>query len=150
MIRIVPFQVEHIRLIGPPIHDIAGIDAMKTNMDGWAALLKNCGPAFSAVLEDGRIIGSAGLIRFQPWRATAWAYIGALALDHPFLVHRKVLRGLNMLMLENGIKRVEAEVQAGDGKAIEWIRRLGFKHEGDMPGCGPNGEVYSRYGKVVT
>lgn len=149
MIHIRAYRPEDIEAAGPPTHDIAGFTAYADHIKDYAKYLKMWGPAFTAVSDEEGVLGSAGIIRFLPWRCSAWVYIGEKALAHPFLIHRKVKRGLDMLMRENGIHRAESEVLATDSKAVAWILRLGFRFEGEMKNCGPNGETYERWAKCV-
>ena len=148
LISILPFQPRDIELIGPPSHDIANFEAYRDHIPEYASWLKMWGPAFSAWDED-KVLGSAGLIRIAPWRASVWVYLGQDVLAKKFLLHRKIVRGLKQLVEEHNIHRLDAEVLATDERAISWIEKLGFIFEGDKPGVGPNGETYKGFGRYL-
>lgn len=109
---------------------------------GWH--YRNGGPAYSGWL-DGHLVGCAGLV--IPWqgRAEGWAVFTPFGRQHAGLVHRAVYRGLQRLIKEHGLRRIQGDTFATYLTGCRWLERLGFERESLMPLYGPNGETFARY-----
>lgn len=102
-------------------------------------------PAFTGLIE-GTVAACAGIDLFE-WGGvgSAWAAIGPLGRQHSLLVARGVLRGLQDLIRQHGLVRVEADALADFARARRWLGWMGFEDEGVMRLRGPRGETMIRY-----
>lgn len=147
MISIRPFQPEHLKRIGNPQHDLLSLGSVLTDRYGQG--LKAAGPAFTGFDADGPI-ACAGLILYWPGVASAWAYLGENRFhEHRFSAHRAVKRGLDQLIKDYNLHRVQTEVAEDDERAQRWARGLGFVYEGRMPMFGAHRETYLRYARLI-
>ena len=141
MFQILPFEPHHISLIGPVSHDWHTVTYLAES-PSYAKTLQSMGPSFTA-FRCGKAIGAAGLIFIWEGFAQAWAYIGLQRIGHQEF--RALRDGLNLLMEEHRLRRVQTEVLTEHEAAHRMIRRLGFKSEAEMPCFGVKGETYTRY-----
>ena len=102
-------------------------------------------PAFTALI-DGELAACAGIDLFE-WSpvGTAWAFIGPLGRAHSVSIVRAVLRGLQDLIRQHGLVRVEADALADFHGARRWLGWMGFEDEGMKRLRGPQGENMIRY-----
>lgn len=101
-------------------------------------------PAFTARL-DGALLACAGISVHWQGLGTAWAIVTPLGCRHALRVHRAVVRGLRQIIADQGLRRVQAEVDADHRPARRWVEALGFVEEAFMPSYGPSGEPFIRY-----
>lgn len=102
--------------------------------------------AFTAE-HEGVPIACAGLVLHWRGLASAWALFADEARRHSLPLHRAVLRGLDTLTRQHGLRRVEATTREDYVTGQAWLERLGFRLEGRMPHYGPDGETHLRYVK---
>lgn len=100
----------------------------------YAVALKEMGPCFTAI-EDGRILGCAGVIKQWENRAIAWSLLSGEIGNDFVRVHRAVARFLELCEFN----RVEAFVDANFEQGHRWIKMLGFHEEGYMEQFNPDG-----------
>ena len=124
--RIIPFQAGHVETLE--------IASETVSLDDRAALMKEAvlGPAWTAVMDDGQVIGSAGLRPVADRRGCffAWAVFGPLLHSHRFSIHRHVYRFLHTLNGLEDYDRIEATIDLGNSRAREWAWSLGFRPTG--------------------
>ena len=121
--KIVPFEVGHVATLE--------ITSESVSLDDRQALMEEAvmGPAWTAVTDEGKVIGSAGLRPIAGRRGCyfAWATFGPLLHSHRFSIHKHVYRFLHTL---NGLEdygRIEATIDLGNDRAREWAWSLGFR-----------------------
>lgn len=145
--EIIPFEVEHLEAIQPRSFEGSELGSL----EDWrerAKLYKRAGPAFTGVI-DGQIMGSCGLIILWPGVAEGWMVSTNLVAKLPLTFHRAVTRGMDRLIKENGLRRIQVAIHADHKKSRNWITRLGFFYEGQMVSYGPDGSDYHRYGRTT-
>lgn len=117
---LVPFQAEHLRYL---INRDTGI------CDPWAmALQKMSGPALTAI-DDGVVIGCAGIVVAWPGVGMAWMVLDAHIDQHGAWMTKMVRRFLNDAINYYRLHRIEAVVFADNSRNQRWIERLGFTRE---------------------
>ncbi len=146
MVEIVPFKRGHIAPLDVSRND-AGAFRKVAGRNDYLDRLEASTAAFSGFC-NGEYLGSAGLCVLWPGVAEGWMILSPAVDRHRKSFHSCVSRKFLTLVKELGLHRVQATVLRGDYRAAEWIRRLGFEYEGDMPGYGPDMSTYMRYGRV--
>jgi RimJ/RimL family protein N-acetyltransferase len=139
--KIIPFEPEHLKDI-----KVQGgqLDWQLYNYETYGAELKKAGMAYTAVDNEGRIIGCAGIIKIWTGRGEAWALFGGGWQRHYIGITKAVLRGLRL----SNLRRIEANVRADFDKAQAWITYLGFNEEGYMRKYGADGADFIRYARI--
>lgn len=98
-------------------------------------------PAY-AIEHRGAVVACCGIASFYPGSGEAWALVHPNA---PAVVYRYI-RDVWITARDSGIfRRIQANVNGDDPKAIRLAEHLGFVEEGRMPRFGPKGETYVRY-----
>ena len=151
MIRAVKFEAWHyVVLFEKTMQFSTGIglpDPVKI-----ACRLAEDGRAYSGVTEKNELVGCAGIL--IPWagRGIAWAMLDKALLTGPARdrigVQRHVRRLFEVIIAEEGLVRVEADVQPSFTLAHAWVKALGFVPESEMPEF-RNGETFTRYVRLV-
>ncbi len=113
------------------------------DLDKYASLLIECGPAFALVAEK-EVWGCAGVCEIGSHRATAWALIHEEIGTRFFAFHKAVLSFLN----ECKYQRVEMATSDRSVKSERWAEMLGFKWEGCMEKYFPDGSMGNLYARV--
>jgi hypothetical protein len=138
VIAIVPFEVGHLARIEPPL-----VSPGRAAAHPPASVI---GPAFTAIAEDGAVLGCAGVV-VHGSVGEAWAVLSDEARRRPLFLHRRVKRGLAAIVREHGLLRVEAAAHGDHPAAQSWLRRLGFREDGAEPNYLGTGHTYVRYVK---
>lgn len=101
--------------------------------------------SFTALAADDHVVGCAGLIRLDPWRALVWAIFAPnLPLRAWPAIRDKC--DLHLKLAEaDGIHCIEAEVAVEFLAGHRFVRGLGFKFTGINPGRAANGGLFVRY-----
>jgi len=74
--------------------------------------------------------------------------MGSRGYDIPLLVARYSKRGLDAIIRDNKIRRVQASVSVVDDVAVRFAEWMGFDEEGVMRAYGLDGSDYYRYARV--
>lgn len=85
----------------------------------------NAGPAHTLTV-DGEVLACAGLIAWNRFRATSWAFLSHEVRKHFLPGHLFVKQFLR----ESDFKRIEAFVDVDFEKSMKWLPTLGFKPDG--------------------
>ena len=101
------------------------------------------GPALT-VFEGDRVILSGGIASINARHGVLWAVLSPLAGRHMLFLHRGVKRFIDC----QPVKRLEATTELGFWHGCRWLKLLGFKYEGKMPGFGDAGETHLRFGMI--
>lgn len=147
MFEIRPFEPEHILAITPREPD-ASIAAGLPDLMEIAKLQKSLGPAFTG-FWNGRAVAAAGLNIVWPRVAEGWAYTSELVRRHPCFFHRSIKRELERLITAHNLHRVQVHIPRSHSVSQEWIMRLGFEFESELPKYGQDGETYFCFAKVL-
>lgn len=89
--------------------------------------------------ERSNVIGMMGVWPLWPGVGRAWSMLTPALLRRPKSLHRYALSQLLWAEENLGLRRVESVVEDGNPAAHRWIKRLGFRHEAEMPHYGLNG-----------
>jgi hypothetical protein len=139
--EIVPFKAEHYTALFDKYY------VMRHGLDPNAVgrVFEEMGPAFSGFYQ-GKLLACGGVV--IPWTGLgeAWCAVsrdihllGAMAT---FVRMEQIFKSI---ISENHLRRVHADVDAGNRQSMKFVEHLGFKPEFKMYQFGPNGETYIRY-----
>lgn len=140
--RIVPLEAWHL--------DAIELQPAQRNLQGvlrtaeYREALLCCPVAFTAIDEDEKVVGSAGLIPIWPGREIAWTLLSDCGPVQFVNVHRAV----KALLDGREMRRIEMTVDAHHASAHRWARLLGFRKEGRMRAFTPDGRDADLYARV--
>jgi RimJ/RimL family protein N-acetyltransferase len=140
MNEIVPFEVRHLDTI---MLQPAQQQFFSYFDPSYAEALKVSGPCFTAI-NNGRVLGCAGLVKQWENRAIAWALLSGNVGKDFIKVHRAVARFLDLCEF----RRVEAFVDVNFVQGHRWIEMLGFSPEGYMRQFNPDGGDAMMYARL--
>lgn len=138
MIRLVPFELEHLVDIDPPLLTAEQCKILKP-------FFRQRGPAYSGIAND-KVLGCAGVI-VEGNVGFAWLALSDRIRQRPMMLHRAVKRGLEQVEEKLSLQRLEAQVHCEFEQGRRWVERLGFKLAGDLPNFAGSGETYLRFVK---
>lgn len=92
-----------------------------------------------------RVVMCGGVATSNGRHGLLWALVSETAGRHMLELHRGVTR---FLRDHARVQRLEATVEFGFFPGCRWLRLLGFRYEGLMPGYGDRGETHLRFGRV--
>jgi Acetyltransferases, including N-acetylases of ribosomal proteins len=141
-----PLTPEDLEIIIPRAFEAREM-AMIGNLPARVAACWEHGAAYCGWL-GGDILACAGVTLLWRGVGAAWCITSPLVARHPLSFHRAVRRMLDLLEASLGLHRVQVEVQGDHFVSQRWVERLGFEFEGFMPGYGPDGSRYVRFGRV--
>ena len=145
-LQIVPFDPEHLRQLTPRSFEGTEMELLGDYVERSRQYLK-LGPAYTGII-DGQIMMCAGV--FPLWRGVAetWLVTTPLVPQYPVCFHRAISRMLAILEKGMDLWRIQTALHWRHKVSHKWVKRLGFRWEGEMPGYGPDGETYIRFGRV--
>lgn len=138
--RIVPFRPEHAQALRLRPFDDLCLAALGPGLDR-AALWRfyhAAGPGFTA-LDGDAVVACGGVVLPRPGEGEGWALTGPSVPRFALSFHRAFVRLLPAIVRECGLARVTTLVHARHAVSRRWLRRLGFREEGLLPGPGNNG-----------
>lgn len=144
--RVVPFEAWHVGAMRPAMAaqaDLAGADGQ-----ALARVCEAAGAGFSLIGPAGGFLAASGVHLLWPGVAEGWAFIAEQASRHGLAVARAVTEGLDGLMLEHALHRVQAHVHAGSPDARRLVEWLGFTLEGVARKYGSDGSDYLIFARV--
>ena len=99
--------------------------------------------------EEGGVVLAVVGVAYK-WRGVGevWTLLSDDAKGRGIALSLGVTRFIAMLHRERGYCRLQATAEHGDAVAAEWLRRLGFEHEGTMAAYAPNGSTHELYARV--
>ena len=138
-----PFQPIHIDILkaqgvqGSQVQEVSHVPA------SCASVQRPLGPAVTA-RAGGKILLCGGVVTIGSYMGIGWAVLSKDAWLYMTPLHYATKRFLDA----SGLRRIEATVEEGFTEGCRWMRLLGFKFEGNMPGYGTKGETHLRFGRV--
>ena len=146
--RLIPFAPAHAEaLLADQLND--GCPEIADDWSAWIGDLVNPDMAFTGI-ENGHLIGSAGLIGIWPGVSEAW-FVGSWRLNTSAVAGaRATRRKLNDLMRVHHLHRIQAVVRNDWPAARRFARWLGMKEEGLMIMYGADKQDYMRVAKTIT
>ena len=147
MIKVVPFEPEHI--IGmDPLMDDAYTMTLCNNKE-YLAALKKLGPAFSGFTKDGKCVGAAGVRQINAKAYEGWAL---LAKDSKKQI-KAILQSIDLFIKNyfefDAADRFQATVNLEYVQGHRFARLLKFQPEGILHNY-ENGKDYMMYARVNT
>ena len=113
----------------------------------WANKLIHNGMAFTGV-ENGHLVGAAGLAPLWEGVAEGWFLGGWRLHDNKFAAIRIIRRELDRMVKENNLHRLQCVVRTDWPEAQKFIEFLGWESEGVMKKYTFDKIDYIRYAKV--
>lgn len=139
--KVIPFNHEHMSVIRLQERN-KGFDVFDT-----VELFKELEmfESFTAIEEDGTILGCAGVVKMNINRAIAWSYLSEESKHKMFALTKAVKRFFEIC----GYNRIEMHVDCDFKEAHHWARMLGFEMECErMRQFSPDGRDCALYAKV--
>jgi GNAT superfamily N-acetyltransferase len=147
MIKVVPYKKELLAgwyyngaecpMFDGPGEVLARIDEFATK-----------GRAFIGYLEDGSIVGVAGIFLENAWGgAYSWSFINQEGQKLGAI--KAILEFEKELVAEMGIKRLQTLCSEACQATSLWMKALQYEREGLLKKAGPNGENLVLYAKVT-
>ena len=140
-----------------PAHAYAIIDERIRKHDLWLTEVPGCEewplkwaehPAYTLVI-DGEIIICGGIM-LMDWRCgEAWTLFADNFQKYPIAVFKTCKYVIEKISKERNLKRVQAIVEPTVNGGRAFIERLGFQEEGLLRSCGPKGEDYIMFAKII-
>lgn len=140
--QIEPFQAAHMLALDPQEAQRPHLRWMNSSIAEAASAFFS----FTAVDEQGRIIGCAGIAPAESGDLVAWAVFSSLIERHALAITRAVKSGLDL----HAARRVVAHIHPDHVKAASFAKRLSFKFEEARADLHPGGmtlHVYVREGR---
>jgi RimJ/RimL family protein N-acetyltransferase len=147
-VRLIPFVPAHAEaLLADDLNE--GCPEIVDDWSAWIGDLVNPDMAFTGI-ENGHLVGSAGLIKIWPGVSEAW-FVGSWRLNNNVMAGaRATRRKLDELMKAHELHRIQAVVRADWPTARRFARYLGMKDEGVMKQYGSDRMDYMRVAKTIT
>lgn len=144
MYEIKPYEKEHLLAlkVDPGMWDLINF----IGFDTLANSINSKGPVYSGFADD-KLVVIGGINIMWPGVGEAWAMLAASYREHGFWLHRNVVKILKTVENDLKLERLQAVVLKGHWAGIEWVDRLGFQYEGEMPKYF-KGRDYLRYAKI--
>jgi RimJ/RimL family protein N-acetyltransferase len=143
--QIIPFEFAHLVALQPrefEARELAQLNDWEERTREYQAK----GSAYTGIIGD-QIMGCAGIFLLWPGMAEVWAVTTPLVTTHTMAFHRTISRGLDVVERTMRLHRIQVAIHVDHFVSQKWIRRLGFKAEGSMPGYGPDGATYMRFAR---
>lgn len=147
MIKVIPFEPEHIFGMKPLIKD-GELEQALTNME-YLKCLKQYGVAYSGFTKDGTCVGAAGVRQINLKTFEGWAILS----EDSHKNIKSILRAVDLFIqnyFEYGVAdRFQATVRLSYEKGHRFAKLLKFEPEGILKNY-ENGEDFMIYGRVNT
>ena len=145
MIKVIPFEPEHIMGIKPLIND----EAMQrlVNDSAYLKLLKQLGPAYSGFTLEGQCVGAAGIKQVTGTTVEGWAVLAEDSKKYSKSIIRAIDLFIQNYFNHNAADRFQVTVKLDFAKGHRLARILKFKPEGILHNY-EYGEDYMMYGRA--
>jgi hypothetical protein len=135
MIKVVPFEMEHLEQLLPKLREH---DAMVVRLHGGFGSmhrlfgkLEKCAIINSFMCED-EVVAIWVFLQKWPGVAQCSAWTGTAVERMPKEFWKACVRGLESAQEAIGLHRLEAHVRADHPHGFKWLQKLGFEVEGIM------------------
>lgn len=145
--QITEYEPEHARTIIKMNERSQEAWIKKGDIDKWCLACKTGGPAYTLIVEDVPVV-CAGVILNEWGRAEAWSLLSNAFYKHKIKAYRAIKAGLDSIVIENKLTRIQATVDSNSPEAIDFIECLGFEYEGRLRQYGPNREDYLMFSRI--
>jgi len=100
--------------------------------------------------DDGTPVACSGVMEFWEGVAEGWLNVSCDALKkHPIRITREIIRHLQVLIKDLGIRRLQCRVRTDFPLGIKFVERLGWKPEGVLEGFAPDGQDCIMYAMMI-
>lgn len=145
---VMPFLPDHLRIMEPRARECE-LFGVTGGPEGFAARAME-GTAYTALIEDGTVVGALGVMPFLPRGrfsgevGHAWGVFSPLLPQYRKSIYASVKKFLTYVMDFNEYRRIQATTQHGHPEAERFVQHLGFVLEtpAGMRGYGHEGETY--------
>lgn len=145
MIKVIPFEPEHIMGIKPLINDATMLQLV--NDSAYLKLLKQLGPAYSGFTPEGQCVGAAGIKQVTGTTVEGWAVLAEDSKKYSKSIIRAIDLFIQNYFKHNAADRFQATVKMNFTKGHRLARILKFKPEGILHSY-EYGEDYMMYGRI--
>lgn len=143
MTKVVPLKIHHLESLNKS-NRLLPREALNPKVFGEMAVHD----LSFALVEDGEVLGAAGAFVIWDGVAELWASISMDLRKRPMLLHKTVVKYIDVIQKKGNFHRLQFIVLRGFIEAESWAQALGFMHEGVLHNYGPGKETYRRYAKV--
>ena len=113
----------------------------------WVKGWKDGGPAYTLII-DGEIVMSAGVVLMDWNRGEAWTLFTTLLDKYPLTAIKQIKKYLEMIVVRNRLKRLQALIDPEYKPGVKFIEFLGFENEGRLRAYGPKNEDYLMFSRI--
>lgn len=100
--------------------------------------------AFTALAAE-QPVAVGGIYRMEHWRGLAWSVLAHDIAPRALVLVRRRAREALALAHADGMHTIETEVALGFVGGHTWVRSLGFRFAGVVPGYNGDGACFVRY-----
>lgn len=147
MIKVIPFEPEHIMGMEPLMDDACTKAIMQSSE--YLQALKQLGPAYSGFTDEGKCVGAAGVKQINAKTYEGWALLAIDSKQHI----KSILRAVELFMQNffdyDVADRFQATVKMNFTQGHRFAKLLGFKPEGILHNYDQN-EDYMMYARINT
>ena len=147
MIKVIPFEPEHIMGM-EPLMDDACTKAMMQSIE-YLQALKRLGPAYSGFTDDGKCVGAAGVKQINAKTYEGWALLAVDSKQHIKSILRAVELFVQNFFDYDVADRFQATVKMNFPQGHRFAKLLSFKPEGILHNYDQN-EDYMMYARTNT
>jgi hypothetical protein len=101
------------------------------------------------IIVDEKIVACAGVYVTILGTGEAWTLFSNDLYKYPKSIYKAIKEGLERVIEEKKLRRVQAQVGFDNSTAQSFIKHLGFTYEGTMRKAGPNGENMLLYARIT-
>lgn len=147
MIKVIPFEPEHIKGLELLIADKETVALC--NSPECLQTLKDIGPCYTAMTQDGRVIGAAGVRPITLKTFEAWAIVGKEAKIYAKSFVKAINQFMQTMFENDAADRFQATVRMSFPEGHRFVRILKFLPEGILKNY-DMGEDYMMYSRINT
>ncbi len=140
-----------------PMHAFAIIDEKIRRHDLWLTEIPGCEtwpfkwaehPAYTLVVNEEIVL--CGGIMLLDWNCgEAWTLFADNFKKYPIACFKACKYVIEQISKEHNLRRVQAIVSPDLNGGRSFTERLGFQEEGLLRSCGPSGEDYLIFSKII-
>jgi len=132
-----PAHLDQIEISQPEILAAAQTMDVAKMIDHQATM----GPSATTFL-DGKPVAVFGMVPIWSGVGEAWMIADDAARKHPIRMTKIARLVMDILMISEGLRRLQITVRTTDRRAEKWARAIGFEQEAVLRAYGPDGVDY--------
>ena len=144
-VKVVPFEVAHLKLMDIREHELTGILTLK-DIEVRLEALQALGEG-GTLIYKGVILGALGF--FEMWQGVCevWVIPSTHITEYGLVFAKKIKEYLQMLQQVKNFHRIQVTALA-DARHERWLTWLGFKSEGTLEKYSMKQQNYKIWAKV--